>query len=302
MNFKLKNVAVLGSGVMGAGIACHLANIGMNVVMLDIIPFDLSESEKNEKSSRNRIADSSLVKAIKSKPAALYKSDFSNRIKTGNFEDDFEKISDADWVLEVIIEKLEIKKQIFEKVEKYRKKGSIITSNTSSIPIEMLVEGRSDDFKINFCGTHFFNPPRYLRLLEIIPHKESDPEMIEYFMKFGELFLGKQTVLCKDTPAFIANRLGVMSSMKILELTKEMDFKIEEVDALTGPIIGRPNTGTFRLQDLVGIDTGENVSKFVRATVKNDEFVDSFKNIPTPKYIDFLIENNFLGNKTKKGF
>ena len=302
MNFKLKNVAVLGSGVMGAGIACHLANIGMNVVMLDIIPFDLSESEKNEKSSRNRIADSSLVKAIKSKPAALYKSDFSNRIKTGNFEDDFEKISDADWVLEVVIEKLEIKKQIFEKVEKYRKKGSIITSNTSSIPIEMLVEGRSDDFKINFCGTHFFNPPRYLRLLEIIPHKKSDPEMIENFMKFGELFLGKQTVLCKDTPAFIANRLGVMSSMKILELTKEMDFKIEEVDALTGPIIGRPNTGTFRLQDLVGIDTGENVSKFVRATVKNDEFVDSFKNIPTPKYIDFLIENNFLGNKTKKGF
>ncbi len=302
MNFKLKNVAVLGSGVMGSGIACHLANIGMNVLMLDIIPFDLSESEKKNKDFRNRIVDSSLLKTIKSKPAALYKQDFSKRIKTGNFEDDFEKISDSDWIIEVVIEKLEIKKQIFEKVEKYRKKGSFITSNTSSIPIEMLVEGRSEDFKTNFCGTHFFNPPRYLRLLEIIPHKKSNPDLIKNFMKFGELFLGKQTVLCKDTPAFIANRLGVMSNMKILALTEEMGFKIEEVDALTGPLIGRPNTGTFRLQDLVGIDTGENVSKFVRETVKNDEFIDSFKNTPTPNYINFLIKNNFLGNKTSKGF
>jgi len=302
MKYKLKTVAVLGSGVMGAGIACHLVNVGMRVIMLDIVPFDLSDADKKNKNARNRIVDTSLSNAIKSKPAALYKKDFSNRIETGNFEDDFEKISDADWILEVVIEKLEIKKQIFEKVEKFRKKGSIVSSNTSSIPIEMLVEDRSDDFTKHFCGTHFFNPPRYLRLLEIIPHKKSDSKMIQYFMKFGDLFLGKQTVMCKDTPAFIANRLGVMSSMKILDLTQEMGFKIEEVDLLTGPVIGRPNTGTFRLQDLVGIDTGENVSKFVRATVKGDEFIDSFSEITTPEYINFLVSNNFLGNKTKKGF
>ncbi|MDG2397501.1 MAG: 3-hydroxyacyl-CoA dehydrogenase/enoyl-CoA hydratase family protein [Flavobacteriaceae bacterium] len=302
MKYKFKTVAVLGSGVMGAGIACHLANIGMKVIMLDIVPLKLSDKNKKNKNLRNSVVNTALINAIKSKPAALYKKDFSNRIETGNFEDDFHKISDADWIIEVVIERLDIKKRIYEKVEKFRKKGSVVTSNTSSIPIEMLIEGRSEDFKKHFCGTHFFNPPRYLRLLEIIPHKKSDKEMIEHFMLFGDLFLGKQTVLCKDTPAFIANRLGVMSSMKLLELTEEMEFKIEEVDVLTGSILGRPNTGTFRLQDLVGIDTGENVSKFVRSSVKGDEFIDSFKDIPTPKYIDFLVSNKFFGNKSKKGF
>ena len=302
MKYKFKTVAVLGSGVMGAGIACHLANIGMKVIMLDIVPLKLSDKNKKNKNLRNSVVNTALINVIKSKPAALYKKDFSNRIETGNFEDDFHKISDADWIIEVVIERLDIKKSIYEKVEKFRKKGSVVTSNTSSIPIEMLIEGRSEDFKKHFCGTHFFNPPRYLRLLEIIPHKKSDKEMIEHFMLFGDLFLGKQTVLCKDTPAFIANRLGVMSSMKLLELTEEMEFKIEEVDVLTGSILGRPNTGTFRLQDLVGIDTGENVSKFVRSSVKGDEFIDSFKDIPTPKYIDFLVSNKFFGNKSKKGF
>ena len=302
MKYKFKTVAVLGSGVMGAGIACHLANIGMKVIMLDIVPLKLSDKNKKNKNLRNSVVNTALINVIKSKPAALYKKDFSNRIETGNFEDDFHKISDSDWIIEVVIERLDIKKSIYEKVEKFRKKGSVVTSNTSSIPIEMLIEGRSEDFKKHFCGTHFFNPPRYLRLLEIIPHKKSDKEMIEHFMLFGDLFLGKQTVLCKDTPAFIANRLGVMSSMKLLELTEEMEFKIEEVDVLTGSILGRPNTGTFRLQDLVGIDTGENVSKFVRSSVKGDEFIDSFKDIPTPKYIDFLVSNKFFGNKSKKGF
>ena len=242
MNFRIKNVVVLGSGVMGSGIACHLANIGLKVMMLDILP-KVKAHENNI--NRNSVAQEALNKAIKSKPAPLFKKEYASRIKLGNFEDDFEKIRNADWIIEAVVERLDIKKNIFEKVEKYRKTGSIVSSNTSSIPISQLSQGRSDVFKKHFCGTHFFNPPRYLRLLEIIPTPETEPDLIDFFMHFGEINLGKQTVLCKDTPAFIANRIGVMSGLKVFDLTQKYDLSIEEVDALTGSLIGRPNTCTF---------------------------------------------------------
>ena len=302
MKYRLQKVAVLGSGVMGSGIACHLANIGMDVLLLDIVPFNLSDEDKSNQAKRNSIVDTALKNAVKSKPAALYRKDFVSRIRTGNFDDHFAQISEADWIIEVVIERLDIKKQIFEKVEKYRKASSLVTSNTSSIPIQMLVEGRSDEFKRNFCGTHFFNPARYMPLLEVIPHGESDPAVIDFFMEFGDVNIGKQTVLCKDTPAFIANRIGVMSGVKIAQLTENYDMRIEEVDAITGPLIGRPNTATYRLQDLVGIDTSDKVSTFVTANCQEDEFFSTLKDSSTPDYMKFLLENKFYGNKTKKGF
>ncbi len=298
-NPRIKKIAVLGSGVMGSGIAAHYANIGLDVIMLDIVPFDISEADKNNKKVRNSIVNGALAASIKSKPAPLYDKKFASRIETGNFDDDFEKIADCDWIIEVVIERLDIKKQIFEKVEKYRKPGTLVTSNTSGIPIHLMTEGRSEDFKKHFCGTHFFNPPRYMRLFEVIPTKDTSPEVIDFFMNYGERYLGKQTVLCKDTPAFIANRVGVYAMAKIYQLTKEMGLSIEEVDALTGPVIGRPKTGTFRLGDLVGHDTASKVIMGIKENCPNDEQAGAFE---VPAYLQFLLDNKFLGNKTKKGF
>ncbi|HHG84813.1 MAG TPA: 3-hydroxyacyl-CoA dehydrogenase family protein, partial [Bacteroidetes bacterium] len=205
MKKTIKKMAVLGSGIMGSGIACHFANIGVPVILLDIVPFDLKEEEKNNPVARNRIVNGALKAAIKSKLNPLYHKSFADRITTGNFDDDFESIKDCDLIIEAVIERLDIKQQIFEKVEKYRKPGSIVASNTSGIPIHMMNEGRSDDFNKNFVGIHFFNPPRYLRLLEIIPTQHTDTKVVDFLMHYGDLHLGKQTVLCKDTPAFIAN-------------------------------------------------------------------------------------------------
>ena len=302
MKYRLKKVAVLGSGIMGSGIACHLANVGMEVLMLDMVTPNLDSSQSKVKAQRNKMVDMALQNSIKSKPAPLYHNSFASRIRTGNFEDDFEQIQDADWIIEVVVENLKIKKQIFEKVEQYRKEGSLVSSNTSSIPIHLLAEGRSDDFKACFCGTHFFNPARYLRLLEVIPIKETQQVVVDFFMEFGKRTLGKQTVLCKDTPAFIGNRIGVMSGTEMTLLTEQFQFKIEEVDAMTGSLIGRPNTATFRLQDLVGLDTGDKVSRFVRENVTGDAYIDKLKDRPEPKFMKFLLEHSFLGNKTGKGF
>jgi len=302
MKYRLKKVAVLGSGVMGSGIACHLANVGMEVLMLDMVTPNLDSSQSKVKAQRNKMVDMALQNSIKSKHAPLYHNSFASRIRTGNFEDDFEQIQDADWIIEVVVENLKIKKQIFEKVEQYRKEGSLVSSNTSSIPIHLLAEGRSDDFKACFCGTHFFNPARYLRLLEVIPIKETQQVVVDFFMEFGKRTLGKQTVLCKDTPAFIGNRIGVMSGTEMTLLTEQFQFKIEEVDAMTGSLIGRPNTATFRLQDLVGLDTGDKVSRFVRENVTGDAYIDKLKDRPEPKFMKFLLEHSFLGNKTGKGF
>ena len=302
MQFRIKKVVVLGSGVMGSGISCQLANVGLEVLMLDILPGQLSDDDKNNQSVRNQVAKNALDNVIKSKPAPLYNKKYVNRITVGNFEDDFYKIKEADWIIEVVVERLDIKRQILEKVDEFRSPGSIVSSNTSSIPIKLLAEGRTEDFKKYFCGTHFFNPPRYLRLLEIIPTQDSLAELIEFFMHYGEINLGKQTVLCKDTPAFIANRIGVMSGAKVFQLTEKFDLTIEEVDLLTGPILGRPKTGSFRLQDLVGIDTGDKVTKFVVQNVKGDSFFKKLNKASTPKFFNFLLENNFLGDKTGKGF
>lgn len=299
MNTRIRKVAVLGSGLMGSGIACHLAGAGLDVLMLDIVPFDLTDEQKRDPRQRNRIVQGAMDTAMKAKPAPLFDKAFASRITLGNFDDDMPKIADADWIIEVVVERLDIKQQVFEKVEKYRKAGTLITSNTSGIPIHMMAAGRSDDFRKHFCGTHFFNPVRYMRLLEVIPTAETAPSVTAFFMHYGDRVLGKTTVLCKDTPAFIANRVGVYAMAKIYQLTPEIGLTIEEADALTGAAIGRPNTGTFRLGDLVGHDTAVNVIKGIKNNCPNDEQASSFD---IPAYQQFLIDNKFLGNKSGQGF
>ncbi|MDQ3015215.1 MAG: 3-hydroxyacyl-CoA dehydrogenase/enoyl-CoA hydratase family protein [Bacteroidota bacterium] len=286
----IKKITVLGSGVMGAGIAAHFANAGYEVLMLDL---------PSDGPRKNKIAEDALAAAVKQKPAPFYHAHFIQRITTGNFEDHLPLIKNADWIIEVIVERLDAKKTLFEKVDVLRKKGSIVSSNTSGIPIHMMVEGRSEDFRKNFLGTHFFNPPRYLRLLEIIPTPETDPSLVSFMMEFGDKHLGKQTVLCKDTPAFIANRVGVYSMAKIFQLTEELGLPITLVDKLTGPAIGRPNTGTFRLADLVGHDTGVKVMQGIQQNCPLDEQAGAFN---VPDYMQFLLDNKFLGNKTGQGF
>lgn len=290
-------MAVLGSGVMGSRIACHFAGIGLQVLLLDIVPKEAIESKKP--AERNKIVNDALAAAIKSNPSPVYHKNVIKKVTTGNFDDDMKKISDCDWVIEVVVERLDIKKQVYEKVEQFRKPGTLITSNTSGIPIHMLSEGRSDDFRKHFCGTHFFNPPRYLRLLEIIPTPDSDPAIIDFLMEYGDLYLGKTTVLCKDTPAFIANRIGVFGIMSLFGLVDKLGLTIDEVDALTGPIIGRPKSATFRTADVVGIDTLVKVAKGVYDNCPNDEARGSF-NIPT--WLQKMVDNNWLGDKTGQGF
>ncbi|MCC6411654.1 MAG: 3-hydroxyacyl-CoA dehydrogenase/enoyl-CoA hydratase family protein [Saprospiraceae bacterium] len=296
---RIHKVAVLGSGLMGTGIAAHLAGCGLEVLMLDILPPDLSEADAKKPAARNRIGNNALQTALKAKPAPFFDNNFASRITVGNFEDDLSKIADADWIVEVVVERLDVKKQVFEKIDKLRRKGTLVTSNTSGIPIHLMAEGRSEDFRAHFCGTHFFNPARYMRLLEIIPTADTSAEVVDFFMHFGDKILGKQTVLCKDTPAFIANRVGVYAMAKIFQLTHELGLGIDTVDALTGPAIGRPKTGTFRLADLVGMDTAVHVINGMRENCPNDEQIGAFD---VPKYLKFLIDNKFYGNKSGKGF
>jgi len=303
---RIRKVAVLGSGIMGSAIACHFANIGAEVLLLDIVPRELTDKEKatgltlEDKSVRNRIVNNSLSHAIKSKPAPLYHKSFADRITTGNLEDDLPKIKDADWVIEVVIERLDIKQQVFENVEKYRTPGTLITSNTSGIPIHLMSEGRSEDFQKHFCGTHFFNPPRYLELFEIIPGPKTKPEVIAFLSMYGDKFLGKTTVKAKDTPAFIGNRIGIYGIQSLFELVKEMQLTVEEVDKLTGPVIGRPRSATFRTIDVVGLDTLASVAKGIYENVPDDEEHEIFQ---TPNYVQTMLDNNWLGSKTdNKGF
>lgn len=295
----IKKVAVLGSGVMGSRIACHFANIGCEVLLLDIVPNDLKEEEKNKPAARNRIVNESLQATFKANPAALYHKKFASRIQTGNFDDDLSKIKNCDWVLEAVVERLDIKQQLYAKVEQHRRAGSLITSNTSGIPIHLLAQGRSDDFKANFCGTHFFNPPRYLRLLEIIPTPDTRPEVVDFLMHYGDLFFGKTTVLCKDTPGFIANRIGVFGMMATFKLMGEMDMTPTQVDSLTGTIAGRPKSATFRTADVVGLDTLIKVAKGLYDSGANDEARNIFL---LPDYLKKMEENKWLGDKTKQGF
>src|SRR5215203_3001288 len=293
----IKKIGVLGSGVMGSRIACHFAGMGVQVLLLDIVPNEAKESEN--KNLRNKIVNDSLQAAIKSNPSPVYTKDAVKRISTGNFDDNLKDIASCDWVIEVVVERLDIKKSLYEKLEGFRKPGTLITSNTSGIPINLLNEGRSEDFKKHFCGTHFFNPPRYLRLLEIIPTRFTDPELVDFLMNYGDLHLGKTTVLAKDTPAFIANRIGVYGIMAIFKLAEKLDLTIDEVDALTGPIIGRPKSATFRTADVVGIDTLVKVAKGVYDNCPTDEAREVF-NIPS--WLNKVVENNWLGDKTGQGF
>ncbi|MCS3796252.1 3-hydroxyacyl-CoA dehydrogenase/enoyl-CoA hydratase family protein [Niastella sp. OAS944] len=293
----IKKVAVLGSGVMGSRIACHFAGIGVQVLLLDMVPKEAMESDN--KAARNKLVNDALQAAIKSNPSPVYTKDVVKRITTGNFTDNLKDIAGYDWIIEVVVERLDIKQQIFTEVEKYRKPGTLITSNTSGIPIHLMAEGRSDDFKKHFCGTHFFNPPRYLRLLEIIPTPHTDAAVVDFLMQYGDLYLGKTTVLCKDTPAFIANRIGVYGIMAIFGLVDKMGLTVDEVDALTGPIIGRPKSATFRTADVVGIDTLVKVAKGVYDNCPNDERRDTFV---IPAWLEKMVANNQLGDKTGQGF
>ncbi len=297
MKRTIRKVAVLGSGVMGSRIACHFAGIGLQVILLDIVPNDAKESK--DLKLRNKLVNDALQAALKSNPSPVYSKDVVKRITTGNFDDNMKEIAGCDWVIEVVVERLDIKKLVFEQVEKYRKPGTLITSNTSGIPIHMMAEGRSDDFKKHFCGTHFFNPPRYLRLLEIIPTPFTDPAIVDFLMHYGDLYLGKTTVLCKDTPAFIANRIGVYGIMAIFGLVDKMGLSIDEVDALTGPVIGRPKSATFRTADVVGIDTMVKVAKGVYDNCPADEAREAFV---IPAWLQKMVDNNWLGDKTGQGF
>ena len=305
MKRRIEKAAVIGSGIMGSGIAAHLANAGVQVLLLDIVPRELTDDEKakgldlNHPAVRNRIAAENLKKAVKSKPALFYDKSFVKRIDVGNTEDDMHKIADVDWIIEVVPERLDIKKAVFDQIEKYRNEGTIVSSNTSGIPIALMAKGRSDDFRKHFLGTHFFNPVRYLRLLEIIPTKDTATELVDFFLEYGDKFLGKTTVLAKDTPAFIGNRIGVYGIMDIFHLIEQLDLSVEEVDKLTGPVIGRPKSATFRTADLVGLDTLAHVATGLYEGVPGDEAHNLFK---LPDYVQKMLKNNMLGDKTGQGF
>jgi len=297
MQRSIQNIVVLGSGVMGSRIACHFAGVGVKVLLLDRLTTGAEES--TNKKERNKLVDDSLTASIKSNPSPLYKSSAAKLISTGNFTDDIAKLSSADWIIEVVVERLDIKKIIYDEVEKYRKPGTLVSSNTSGIPIHLMAEGRSEDFQKHFCGTHFFNPPRYLRLLEIIPTAKTDPSVIDFFMHYGDVYLGKTTVLCKDTPAFIANRVGVFSMMSVVHIMEKLELTIDEIESLTGPIMGRPKSATFRTADVVGIDTLVKVAKGVADNCPNDEAKNIFA---LPSWLQKMVENNWLGDKTGQGF
>jgi len=297
MKRTIKKVAVLGSGVMGSRIACHFAGVGVQVLLLDMVPKEAADS--TNKAARNKLVNDALQAAVKSNPSPVYHKDALKKITTGNFDDDIKQIANYDWIIEVVVERLDIKQKIFEQVEKFRKPGTLITSNTSGIPIHLMAEGRSEDFKKHFAGTHFFNPPRYLRLLEIIPTPHTDPAVTEFLLHYGDLYLGKTTVLAKDTPAFIANRIGVFGIMAIFKLVEKMGLTIDEVDALTGPIIGRPKSATFRTADVVGLDTMVKVAKGVYDNCPKDESREVFT---IPSWLQKMVDNNWLGDKTGQGF
>jgi len=281
---------------MGSRIACHFANIGVEVLLLDMVPKDAPEADSK---LRNKLVNDALAFTLKSNPAPVYLPSMASRITTGNFEDDLIKIHECDWVIEAIIEKIEAKQQLLNKVEEFRRPGTFISSNTSGIPIHLMAEGRSDDFRKFFCGTHFFNPPRYLPLIEIIPTKETSQEVIDFMIHYGEKFLGKTTILAKDTPGFISNRIGMFSIMSILHYAKKTGMTVEEIDKLTGPLIGHQKSATFRTADVVGIDTVVHVAKGLAESLPKDERKEIFD---IPPFVLEMVAKNWLGSKSGQGF
>lgn len=302
MTFSIRKAAVIGAGTMGGGIAAHLANIGIPVVLLDMVPSNLSEAEKDNPRARNRIVQSLYDRMAKARPANLARADRGELITLGNLEDDFDLITDCDWIVEVIIEQLAPKQALMERIEKVRKPGSIVSSNTSGIPINEIADGRSDEFKRHFLGTHFFNPPRYLKLLEIIPTPDTAPEVVEFMKKFGSETLGKGVVVCKDTPNFIANRFIAIVGSYLAEYALENGYTIAEVDAITGPLVGHPKTATFRLTDLVGLDVMMHVNRNLYPAIPHDKYREILKAPKSVALNEKLAEKGWLGNKSGQGF
>jgi 3-hydroxyacyl-CoA dehydrogenase len=305
MRREIRKVGVLGAGVMGSGIAAHLANAGVPSLLLDIVPRDLSpEDEKagltrENTRFRNKLALAGIESIKSARPAAIYTKRLLPLITPGNFEDDWAKLAECDWIVEVVVERLDIKQQVFERLEKVRKPGSIVSSNTSGLPIKKMVEGRSEDFRRNFLVTHFFNPVRYMRLLEVVPGEDTNPEVLKFMTDFGQFLLGKGIVFGKDTPNFVANRVGVYGLMDTIHTMMDMDYQVDEVDAITGPAMGHPKSASFGTTDLVGLDTTIHVVGTIREECPNDEARPAFG---VPDFMTRMLENKQLGRKTKAGF
>ena len=305
MKKTINKIAVLGSGIMGSSIACHFANLGFKVLLLDRLNDKLSTNDHNKgynlqtSAVRNQLVRDGLDKTLQGKPYPIFSAKSLPLISIGNFEDDMIQISGCDWILEAIIEDVNLKKKLFAEVEKFRKKGTLISSNTSGISIGKMVDGRSEDFKAHFCGTHFFNPPRYLTLLEIIPSTFTKPEIVDFLMHFGKTHLGKNTIFCKDTPGFVGNRIGVFSLFSAFHLSSKMNLTVNQIDALTGKLIGRPKSATFRTADVIGLDTLVKVANDLSESLSEDT---ADQNFYLPKYVKIMLQNNWLGDKTKQGF
>ena len=300
MTYQIHKAVVVGSGTMGAAIAAHIANAAIPVTLLDIVPKDAPAGNKE---ARNKIVNEGWDRCVKAKPANLMSSDLKTLVKLGNLEDDFGVIAEADWICEAIVEDLKIKQSSMARIDEFRKPNAIVSTNTSGIPINAIAEGRSKDFMKHFLGMHFFNPPRYLKLLEIIPTSDTEKEVIKFMSWFGEYKLGKGVVLCKDTPNFVGNRVFFGTAMFGMNFILENDYTVDEVDSITGPLIGRPKTATFRLADLVGIDVWEHVGKNLGPMIPHDKLAQEYLKAQAPtKLISTLVERKWLGNKTKVGF
>ncbi len=309
MRYNFFQAVVIGAGTMGGGIAALLANAGVPTTLLDIVPNKLTPEEEKQGLTladpqvRNRIVREGLERAVKSRPASFLTPDHAALVKIGNLEDDFEVVAQADWIIEVIVESLPIKRQLMERIDAVRKPSAIVSTNTSGIPVASIAEGRSESFRQHFLGTHFFNPPRYLKLLEIIPTTETLPEVVDAVSRFGEFRLGKGIVPCKDTPNFIANRLAFGSAAFALDYILENGYTVEEADAITGPAIGNPKTATFRLIDLVGIDVWDHVGKNLAPAIPHDTHALKYLGSErVNRLISSLVGRGSLGNKTKEGF
>jgi 3-hydroxyacyl-CoA dehydrogenase len=296
---KIKSAAVIGSGVMGGGIAALLAGTGIKILLLDIVPLDLKAAEKNDPLARNRIVKAGLDAALMNQPALFMSPNDAELITIGNLEDDFDKMADCDWIIEVVVENLKIKQDLLKRIEAVRKQDTIVSTNTSGIPLKAMSKGRSKGFKQQFLGTHFFNPVRYMKLLEIIPGEETRPATLEFMADFGERILGKGIVWAKDTPNFVGNRIGVQGMVKGMKLMLEEGISIAEVDALFGPGLGRPRTGMFKTADIVGLDTLAHVAKNTYEMIEGDEDRESFV---LPEFVNTMIAKNLLGKKSQSGF
>ena len=308
MSYTIKRVVVIGSGTMGGGIAAHAANAGLRVYLLDVAPTELTPDEEKKglkldsPAVRNRIVNASLERLKKSRPAAFFTPEAAELVTVGNLEDNFDWVSEGDWIVEAIVEQLRPKQELFARVERVRRPGSIVSSNTSGLPISAIAEGLSGDFRAHFLGTHFFNPPRYMKLLEVIPGAETKPEVVEFMTDFAERRLGKGVVVCKDTPNFIANRLGSVLGASTLGFVLENKYTVEEADAILSPLIGRPKTGLFRLQDLVGLDVSSSVGDNLYPLIPEDETREVLRNQNLGSLRTTQLERGRLGDKTGQGF